>query len=130
MDWQDLEYLLRKTYHQSRAYSTPLLNRENGLNLSSYGLLSKTSSESLKYHRKLLEISNAIYKTADKEIERIVVGDIIENYSEELILMLAKELQYPSKCAQKPVNQKLFDLFIDTLTENFVSHFKDDFFLF
>lgn len=128
MDCPDLEYLLRKTYHQSRAYSTPLLNRENGLNLSCHGLLSKTSAESLKYHRKILQIANDLYKTTDKENEQIVVGDIIENYSEELVLMLAKKLKFPadtnSKVVPKPTNQKLLDNFMETLTENFVNFIK------
>ena len=125
MDWQDLEYLLRKTYHQSRAYSAPLINRENGLNLSCNGLLSKTSAESLKYHRKILQIAHEIYKTADKENEQIVVSDVIESYSEELMLILAKELKFPSvtgiKTVPKPTNQKLMDKFMETLTENFVT---------
>lgn len=125
MEWQDLEYLLRKTYLQSRAYSSPLVNRENGLNLSFNGLLSKTSSESLKYHRKILQIANDIYKTTDKENEKMVVSDIIDNYGEEMILMLAKELKYPSvigsKVAPKPTNQKLMDKFMETLTDNFVN---------
>ena len=126
MDWQDLEYLLRKTYHQSRAYSSPLVNRENSLNLSCNGLLSKTSSESLKYHRKILQIANDIYKTTQKENEKIVVSDIIENYGEEMMLMIAKELKYPSvtgsKTAPKPTNQKLLDKFMETLSENFVKN--------
>jgi hypothetical protein len=128
MDWQDLEYLLRKTYHQSRAHSTPLVNRENGLNLSCYGLLSKTSAESLKYHRKILKIVCDIYETAEKENEIILVGDLIENYSEEFILMLAKELKYPavtgSKIVPLPKNQKSLEKFMEALTENFVNYIE------
>lgn len=128
MDWQDLEYLLRKTYHQSRAYSAPLINRENALNLSCNGLLSKTSAESLKYHRKILQIAHEIYKSTDNENEKIIVGDVIENYGEELVLILAKELKYPSvsgsKTVPKPTNQKLMDSFMETLTDNFVEIIK------
>lgn len=124
MDWSDLEYFLRKTYIQNRSNSAPLINRENGLNLSCNGLLSKTSKESLKSQRKIFQLALDIYKTTDKENEKIVIGDMIEHYGEELVLMLAKEHNFRTgtgcKNVQTSKNPQLIDKFMENLTESFV----------
>lgn len=128
MDWSDLEFYLRKTYIQSRSFSAPLINRENGLNLSYNGLLSKTSKESLKSHRKIFQLVQDIYKMTLNEQEKLVLGDMIEHYGEEYVLILAKDLNYPSvtgsKVAQQNTNPALMNKFIESLSESFVSNPK------
>lgn len=125
MDWSDVEYLLKKTYGQSRAYSSPLFNRDNALNFSYTGTLSKTSNEALNCQRKLLQMAHDIYKTTDKENDRIIIGDLIDHYGEEFVLKLAKIMKLPSvvgsKIATKSTNPKLLDSFMQNLTDNFVS---------
>ena len=127
MDWSDLEYFLRKTYIQSRSHSAPLINRENGLNLSYNGLLSKTSKESLKPHRKILQMALDIYETIQEDDvnEKILISDMIDHYGEEFVLILAKELNYPTvsglKISQTKTNSDLIDKFMENLTESFVN---------
>lgn len=123
MDWSDLEYYLRKAYFQSRSFSVPLINRENGLNLSYNGLLSKTSKESLQSHRKIFQITQDIYKSLRDEKDKIMIADMIEHYGEEFVLILAKELNFPTVTGSKiskNTNSSIMDKFMDNLTESFV----------
>lgn len=124
MDWSDVEYLLRKTYYQGWTFQKPLTNSRNALDLSYEGLLSKTSIEALKSHQKVFQMAQDIYKRTNKESEKLMISDMLEDYGEEIVLMMAKGLNYPAvsgiKTAPKQMNTRLMDQFIDNLTESFV----------
>lgn len=125
MDWDDVEFLLRKTYFQGWNFQKPLINSRNALDLSYEGLLSKTSFEALKSHQKLFQMTLEIYKITDKENEKLMIADMLDNYAEEMVLMMAKGLNYPAgsgrKNAPKDSNsQYLMDKFMDNLSESFV----------
>ena len=125
MDWSDVEYLLRRTYFQGWTFQKPLTNSRNALDLSYEGLLSKTSIEALKSQQKLFQITQDIYKRIDKENEKLMIADMLEGYGEEIVLMMAKKLNYPAvsgcKIAPKPNNNNyLMDKLIDNMTESFV----------
>lgn len=119
MDWSDLEFYLRKTYLQSRQFFSPLINRENGLNQSFISLLSKTSKESIHFQRKLVQLAIDIRDTIENEGESLIIGDIIENYGEEFILMLAKEFNVSGSKTNKDTSFEI-KKFINNLSESFV----------
>ena len=123
-DWSDVEYLLKRSYLQGRKASAPLVNRENGLNFSTVGMLSKASSDSLNSHRKLLLLSTDIYRITEKENENMVVSDLIENYADELMFTLAKKANLPSvsgcKTGPKSSNKPLISSFLNAYEQKLV----------
>ena len=125
MDWSDVEYLLKKTYFQGWAFQKPLTNSKNARDLSYEGILSKTPVEALKSQKKLFQMTQDIYKRTNKDSEKLMIADILENYGEEMVLMMAKGLNYPAitgiKSTPKQTNPHLMDKFIDNLTESFVN---------
>ena len=130
MEWSDVEYFLQKVYLQNRSNYSSLINRENGLNLSCIGSLSKTSPDCLKTQRKLVQIVNEIYEIAPNEYEKLIVSDMSEHYKDELVLMLAKDLKYPAVLGIKNTFQNsifnadlLMKNLIDQFSNNFVSFF-------
>lgn len=125
IDWSDVEFLLKKSYIQSRAYSSPLINRDNALNFSYKGSLSRTSNEALNCQRKIFQMAHDIYNTTDEENEKIILADLIDHYGEEFVLKLAKNMNLPAvagcKIEPKSTNPQLLDSFMRNLTDNFVN---------
>lgn len=132
-DWSDVEYLLKRSYLQGRTATAPLINRENGLNFSAVGMLSKTAPDSINSQRKLLQLSAEIYRTTDKENEKMVVSDFIDNYADEFTLMLAKKLNFPSvtgsKIGPKTSNKALIQSFLSEYEDKIVTSFDIKMFL-
>lgn len=131
MDWDDVEYLLEKTYLSTRSFSLALFNKENALNLSTNGQLSKTSTECLHSQRKMLQLALDAYDTCKTDKDRHMLAGLISQYQEEFVLILGKDLKYPSVIAEKYPNRSSdteskaeLESFMNQLSINFVTTFN------
>lgn len=127
MEWSDVEYFLQKVYLQNRSNYSSLINRENGLNLSCTGSLSKTSPDCLKTQRKIVQIVNEVYENACNENEKLIVSDMSEHYKNELVLMLAKDLKYPAVLGIKNTLENSNFHAADLLMKNLIDQFSNNF---
>lgn len=57
----------------------------------------------------------------EKEAEKLMIADMLEAYGEEMVLMMAKGLNYPATNNSKNVNDNSMDKLIDNMAESFVS---------
>lgn len=123
MDWDDVRYLLERTYLQGRSFHSSLLNRENGLNLSTNGMLAKTSTGCLVTQRKLVQLASDVHDTVDCDNvpEQLLLAELLDLYSNDHVHVLAKTHNYPAAMGQKTPTTRQFTTECEQLVNAFVS---------